>query len=149
MSLNVAAPIRAAILAEASITDELALWEDEPAVFTRRPAPAGAVPVYAQIAPDISITNDDALISRRPIVVRDISFFGLLGAPGDAGDQYRAVERAAYATRALFHRKRFSLTVAGYSVVEVQASGPIEGPTVNPDLTCRIVTLTIKLREVA
>ncbi len=147
MSLDLAGPLRTAVIEATAISEQLSTWEGEPAVFTRRPAPADATYPLAQISPDVAIGDQDGLKSRRPVVMRDLAFYGRLGKPGS--DQLRVVEDMAYLARDLFHRQRLAITVPGYDVIDIVAGGPVEGPTDNMNLVGRVVTLTIRLRSVA
>lgn len=141
--LNLAAPIRLALLDAAPISSALTLWEGEPAIFTRRPVPQDALYPFVVISPDVTISDEDALVARRPIVVRDIVVYG------EQPDQYRLVEDTAYRVRALFHRQRFSVIVAGYSVVEIVAKGPMPSPADDLQHIGRMVSLRFRLRDLA
>lgn len=139
--IDLAPSLRTAISANTTITGLIQTWAGEPAVFTRRPAPAGAEYPFVMIGPDRSVTDADGLTSNRPIAVRDIAVYGI------AKDHYREVEMAARSLRELFHRNRWSLAVTGWDVIEVQAAGPIPAPTDDEKTIGRLVSLTIQLRE--
>lgn len=141
MSLDLGASIRTALLAEAPIYGLLGEWSGEPSIFTRRPVPSEAQYPMIVVNPDIAITDQDALRSKRPIVTKDVIVYG------DQPDGYRVVEQLGYAIRELFHRERFSIDVDGYDVVQIVASGPNVAPTDDDKTVGRVVTLTISLRK--
>lgn len=122
-------------------------WKGEPAVFTRRPVPADAPDLIIICNPAITILDEDALVSRRPVWTSTIAIYGRKGAPGSADDQTREVEALGWRIRALFHRQRFSVRPEGFSVIEVTAGGPVPGPTDDDKQVARIVQLRIRLRE--
>lgn len=146
--LDMSAPIRTALIQAAGIGDELGVYQDEPAVFTRRPVPDEAT-AFPQIIvnPDASLTDEDGLTSERPVCLRDIGIYGRKGRPGSADDQTRLVEALGFRTRALFHRQRFSIVPDGYSVVDIRAGGPVPAPVDDDATVGRLVSLTIRLRR--
>jgi hypothetical protein len=90
---------------------------------------------------DTTIGNEDGLVSRRPIIVRDLVVYG------QQDDQYRVVEELAYYLRQKFHRQKRALTVSGYHVIDIVATGPNPAPTDDWNHIARAVTLTIRLLE--
>lgn len=138
--MDLAAPIRAAIMAEAAITNLLPTYKGSKPVFTRRPPPEDAPYPMILISPDITLGNEDGLVSMRPVIMRDIMVYG------DQPDHYRDVEAMAYDLRELFHRQRSALTVSGYHVIDIRASGPITGAVDEPSHLSRIVTLTVRVQ---
>lgn len=141
--LNLAGPLRDALIANGDITALLGTWEGEASIHTRRPVPDGAGYPMGIVNPDVSIGDRDWLTSRRPIVTRDIVWYGQQ--PG----QYRDVEALGYLTRDLFHRKRFSITVPGFHVMQIIASGPHVAPTDDEKTVARAVSLSIHLEALA
>ncbi len=140
-TLNVAAPLRTAMLANGPLVALLGAYEHEPSIHTRRPIPSEAGSPSIAISPDVAITDLDGLTSRRPVVKRDISVYG------NQPDQYRDVETAAYIIREMFHRQPRSIVMDGYQVVEIVAMGPSVGPTDDQTTLCRYISLTIQLRQ--
>lgn len=140
MSLDLGAPIRTALLAEPTIEGLLAEYQSVAGVFTKRPIPDGALYPLIIVNPDVSVTDFDGLTSDRPTVVKDIVVYGR------QPDDYRVVESIGYSIRELFHRERFSITVPGFDVVLITASGPRSAPTDDDSTVARVVTLTIQLR---
>jgi len=128
--------------------EHLGEWKGEPAVFTRRPVPQDAIDPIVIINPPIAITDEDALVSRRPVWTGTVAVYGRKGAPGSPEDQTREVEQTADRIFELFHRERFSLSLDGFSVIDVRASGPVPGPTDDDKQVARIVSLRIRLRRV-
>lgn len=156
MSLDLGPPLRAAILDQqvpalqpiaASIAEKLAVYAGEPAVFAYRPVPEYAGDPIIIINPDAAIDDQDGLASSRPLVIRDIAIYGRKGPPGDPTDQGPLVEAIGYQLRELFHRQRFSVQPAGYSVTDIVATGPIVAPVDDDGEVGRLVTLTIRLRR--
>lgn len=143
LALNLAGPIREALVSDPTISAYLTLWDGEPAVFARRPVPDGAQYPFIAISPDVSITDQDALVSRRPVILRDVTVYG------ENPDQYRDTEDCAYLVRAFFHRQRFAISVPGYSVTEIVASGPIPAPVDDERHVARVVTLRLRLLDLA
>lgn len=139
MSLNLAAPIIAAISAESSIVALLGTYNNAPSIHTRRPVPADAEFPLIAISPDITITDEDGVNDDRPVVRRDVAVYG------DAIGHYRIVEDVGYMLRTMFHRQRDALTVTGYDVVDIRASGPMIAPASDDTMVGRLVTLTIRL----
>lgn len=138
--LNLAAPLRLALIDSAEIADLIAAYELYPAVFTRRPTPPDAAFPLIIINPDASIGDQDALNSARPVVRRDVAVYG------KQPDDYRAVDQCGYLIRRLFHRKRFAIAVPGFHVIDIVAAGPMVGPVDGPEYVARVVPLTIRLQ---
>jgi len=138
---QVSAAIRSAMMDAPSIADELAIWQDEPAIFTRRPVPAEVGYPMSIINPPAAVGDEDGLTSDRPVWVGDVAFYG------EQPKHLRQVDRAASAARLLFHRQKFSVQPDGFSVIDITVAGPIPAP-VDDDMTVgRLVTLTIRLRR--
>lgn len=145
--LDLGPPIRAALLEAENIAGELGLYKEKPAIFTRRPVPEEASDPIIIINPDAAISDEDALNSERPIVMRDIAIYGVKAAPADPADQSRLVEALGYRVRKLFHRQKFSIRPEGFSVIEIIATGPIVAPVDDEATVGRIVSLTVRLRR--
>lgn len=141
MSLDLAPALRDSVIDAIAISSQLGDYKGEPSVHTRRPAPAGATYPMVMISPDVGVTDGDGLNSDRPIVVKDVAVYGKQ--PGD----YRTVEALGYALRDHFHRNRRSIVPDGYSVIDVQARGPVPAPTDDDKTVGRAVSLTIRLRR--
>jgi hypothetical protein len=142
MSLNLAGPIRDALLGNAQIAAFPGEWGNEPAIATRRPVPANYPPRIILINPDAAVGDFDGLTSDRPIIVKDIAIYG------DQPKDYRDVEACGYQVRDLFHRQRFSIVPVGFQVVDIVASGPFPAPVDDEKTVGRIVSLTIRLRRI-
>lgn len=143
--MNLKAPIRAAIVANAGITASLATYLGAPAVFTKRPVPEDAGYPCIVIESD-PIRDEDGLTSLRPVVLADVVVYGT---NDPQGSEYRAVENIGYALRTLFHRQRWSLTVSGATVIDVTVAGPFQAPTDDEKKVARGVTLQVRLKETA
>jgi hypothetical protein len=141
--LDLGPAFRTAILANDAITGLLATWEGEPAVYTRRPVPDDAPYPLILIAPPASIGDADWLTVRIPRPRLDLIAYGLQ--PGD----YRNVETIGYLLREQFHREPFSISVDGYSVLDIVANGPMPAPVDDQNEVGRAVLLTIRLRDLS
>lgn len=141
MSLDLAPAIFDALVADSFIASSIAPWENSLSIHTRRPVPEDAPYPMILIAPDVSIADEDWLIAKRPVIVRDILIYG------KQPDHYRLVEQIGYAVRMLFHSKRFSIIPIGYAVVDITARGPMPAPVDDEQEVGRMVSLTIRLRR--
>lgn len=141
VTLDLAVPLRAALIEAVTIGPQLAQYVGEPAVFTRRPVPADATMPFALINPPAAIGDADYLNEDMPIVMRDVIFYG--AQPAD----FVLIEELGYAARLLFHRQKWAITPEGYDVVSIVARGPIPGPTDDKSTVARVVGLTIQLRR--
>lgn len=135
--MNFGAAIRTALVNDATVAGLIGEWENEPAVFTRTPVPADAPMPFIVVPADASNVDVGGLNNEKPNVIKDIMIYG------DQPDHYRIVESIAYRVRELFHRTRFSISVAGYNIVLITATGPIPAPTDDEKLVGRMVTLNI------
>jgi len=139
--MNVASALRVALVGDSAITALLPVYESDFPVFTRRPAPVDVTFPIIMISPDVMIGNEDGVNDDRPLIVRDVTTYG----SNENAGNYRAVEAIAYAVQELFHRKRNSITVAGWSVTDIVANGPISVPDDDEQRIGRMVELTIRL----
>ena len=141
--MNLAEPLRTAIIGSSAITDLLAVYNSAPAVFTRRPTPTDVTFPVVVTSPDIAINERDFIAGEAVDVVRDITAYAL----NDTAESYRAVETIAYAVRDLFHRRRSVIAVLGWSVVDIVARGPTPAPTDDDTQVARRVELTVLLAK--
>lgn len=137
--LELLAPLRASIIAASAITSKLGLFSGAPSIHTRRPAPVGAGYPMIMIGPIVTRTDEDAVNSYRSVVVIDLSTYG------EQPSHYRVTEEIADALYSLFHRQRSAITVAGWTVLDIRASGPSPAPVDDESRVGRRVTLTIRL----
>lgn len=144
MMPDLSAALRTSIIAHAAISGQLAQWNGEPAVYTRVPVPDDAPYPFCLIPPAVAIGDEDGLTSMRPMIMRDIIFYGRKGGPDD---QYRLIEQLGFAARLLFHRRKFSTVPDGFSVIDIRASGPMPAPVDDEKTVARMISLTIRLRE--
>jgi hypothetical protein len=148
--LDLGPPVRASILADAAIVALLGKWKQEPSIFTRRPVPSAAADPMVIINPPASLVDaGTSLVKDTPVVVFDIAIYGHKGAPGSSDDQTRKVEEVGFLMRELFHRDRWALSVDGFHVIDVRATGPFRAPVDDDQTVGRIVTLTVSLRREA
>ena len=141
MTLDLSAPLRTAIIGHTPIASKLGTFNGAPAVFTRRPVP-DAYPLVI-VSPDIAVSDQDGISNLRPVVVRDIAAYGL----NDTAANYRKVEQIGYALRDLFHRRRQSITVTGYRVIDIVAQGPYAAAVDDDTMAGRRVTLQVRLSK--
>lgn len=137
--MDLAAPLYAALSADAVITALLGTFLSGPSIHTRRPVPEGAEYPMLIVSANVGVTDEDGLVSRRPVLVRDIIAYG------EQDGQYRTIETLGELLRTKFHRQRHAFTISGFHVVDVVATGPIPAPTDDFNHVARVVTLTIRL----
>ena len=135
--------IRIALVEDVEISGLLSEWNNEAAVFTRRPVPTDAEYPFIVISTDIAVTDNDTLNTMHQQVLRDIAVYG------EQPSHFRVVEQIGYLIRTLFHRRKLSLgSVDGHAVIEIIATGPISAPTSDETIVGRVVTIAISLQEV-
>lgn len=139
--LNLAEPLRSALVNDLTVIAMVSTFNNAPAVFTRRPVPDAATYPLMIVSPDINITDQDGVNDRQPIVRRDISVYG----SNETAALYRAVETLAYRVREMFHSKRDAITVVDFGVIDIRASGPRPAPVDDDQTVGRVVSLTIRL----
>jgi hypothetical protein len=139
--MDLAEPIRTALLEASGIANALPTYANAKTVFTRRPVPDNAPYPIIMVSSDVSVVDQDGVNDERPVIVRDIAVYGRNETPA----HYRAVETLGYAIRTLFHRQRHALSVAGWNVIDIIASGPRAAPTDDLDTVGRLVELTVRL----
>ena len=145
-ALDVLVSLRAAIIASTAVTAKLGTFQGAPSVHTRRPVPVDAGYPMVTIGPIIARSDEDGINTFRPVVIIDINVYG------EAAAHYRDVEAVADMIYATFHRQRGAVSVTGYSVTQITASGPapagvtLVGSSSGDDSHVgRRVTLTIRL----
>jgi hypothetical protein len=139
MAVDLSDPLYAAIKGNTGIAAALSVYQGQPAIFTIRPVPKDAQFPMILVAGDITYGDEDFIDAEMPAIMRDIAIYG------QNPVHYRTVETLGYAVRDLFHRKRESLTVSGWSVTDIRCSGPIVAPVDDDTTVGRIVTLRIRL----
>lgn len=144
MTEPISKAIRASLLSVPQIADKLATYKDAPGIFTRRPVPSDAeYPMIVAASFNAGATNEDGLISRRPVIVRDVLFYGR------QPDDYRVIDEIALIAAKHFHRKRFSLSIDGYQVIDIVADDPRVAPVDNDKQVGRLVQLQLRLRDLS
>lgn len=138
---DVAPAIRSAILNDVYINSRVT------AVYTRLPVPEGATHPCVVIPFNSVTTNQDALINKRTVIIRDVMVYGNVGAPGSADDQTRVVDEVAFALRRLFHRSPDILGNQSYHVIDIVVNGPQPAPTDDDKKTGRMVNLTLRIQD--
>lgn len=143
MSLDLAGPLRAALVGSTPITSQLPAYLNGFPVFTRRPSPADAPYPLIMVSSDVTLTDQDGVNDQRPVIERDIAIYGR---NNDAA-AFRVVEVLAYQVRSLFHRQRQAITVSGWHVVAITATGPRPAPTDDDQTVGRVVSLSVQLAK--
>lgn len=139
--MDLATPIRSALIGASSVTGELTAYKGSFPIFTRRPVPEDAPFPMVVVSSGFQAGEQDGINDQRPVLVRDVLVYGR----NDIAEKYRQVETIAFAVRELFHRQRDSIAVSGWSVVDVLASGPSPAPTDDEQTAGRLVELTVRL----
>lgn len=144
---DVGPALRAAVIANAAISSELSQWQGEPAVFTRLPIPEDATFPCVVIPFDASTLDQDALVSRRTVIMRDIMVYGNIAAPGTSDDDTRIVDDIARELRTMFHRNKAALVNTSYHVIDIVVNGPRPAPVDDDKTVGRMVTLTLRIQD--
>lgn len=144
---DLARPLLNALLANASIVEDLPAFNNTVPIFTRRPPPVGAPYPMILISSDIAKQNKDGYDDLRPLITRDVAVYGLNNQGGDSSsDHYRLVEDLALRVFALFHRDHMVLVPPdGWVLVDIESIGPIPAPADDDMYVGRIVTLHVQL----
>ena len=144
MSADLLPSIRAALAGAAAVTNELAAYLGSYPIFTRRPVPDDAPYPLIVINPVIQAGQGDGIRDQRPALVHDIIAYGTNGLTGTV-DNYRAVERIAFAVQQLFHRNPGAVSASGWSTSDVTALGPFPAPADDEQTVGRRVEITARL----
>lgn len=144
-SASLAAPLRAALIANTTITGALIAYNSSFPIFTTRPAPVDAPFPLIMVSPDLAIADDDGINDFRPVQEVDISVFG----KNDLASKVITVEDIAREVREMFHRQRAAITVSGWHVIQIVCRGPRPGPTDDENEIARIVSLSVQLARQA
>lgn len=140
----ISAAIRSSLLGNAAIVDFLGVWKGAASIHTRRPVPKDApYPLILASSTNAGATNEDGLISRRPLLVRDVFVYGVQ--PTDL----REVDAVAEMISAHFHRKRFALSIPGYHVLDIIADRPRPAPVDNDSQVGRLIQLQLRLKDLS
>jgi hypothetical protein len=131
--------IRAALVADAGVTQHLSDYLGSFPIFTRRPVPGDAPYPCIVVSQDIAVSDEDGVNDYRASIMRDIAVYHTNETP----DNEHVVEALGQAVRRTFHRQRQSLTVNGWDVARIEASVPIEAPVDNDQRTGCIVQLQV------
>jgi hypothetical protein len=143
--LDLGPAFREALIDATPISSALSTFNEEPAVFTRRPVPDNAEFPLIIVNPPASISDEDGLVSDRPVWMGDVAVYGAKAAPGSDEDQTRIVEQIALRVRTLFHRQKWALPVGGFHVIDIRATGPVPAPVDDDKTVGRIVSLIVRL----
>lgn len=138
--VNVKSAVRTALVGNSSITALLGTYAGSPSVHTRRPVPVSATYPMIIVNDPATITDDDALVARRSVIVLDVAIYG------QQDDHFRDVDALGFLVRTQFHRIKSALTVSGYNIYEIVATGPIPAPTDDDEYVGRVVTLSIRIQ---
>ena len=143
--LDLTTPLYTALSSNAAVTSKLAKYKgkdgvEKPAIFMQDPAPKDAVLPYIIAGSIPGDRPDDTKNCFGREVFRDLRIY-----TKNNGDNLK-VEEIAEEVRSMFHRKRTALSVSGFTVNGISASGPLS--TDSLEVYGRIVTIRISLSEV-
>jgi hypothetical protein len=144
MGVDLSEPLYAALTGVSDGIDGLATYQGAPAVFTRRPVPIECGFPMIIAAGNVTYGDQDFIDAEMADIVRDIAVYGIKS-KDSTKDQTRIVERAADDVRDLFHRKRESLIVPGWHVVDIRCKGPVPTGDDDDQTVGRVVSLQIRL----
>lgn len=130
-------------MGDSTITGELAVYKGTFPVFTRVPTPDDAAYPIVVVAAQVQAAEEDGVDDQRPVVDRDVMVYGY----NDTAAHYRQVESIAFSVHALFHRQRSAVSVSGWHVVDLTATGPESAPTDNTNIVGRRVTVRARLAK--
>lgn len=125
MNWDIGPYISAAILGNTLIAAELPLYLGVKTVFSRRPVPDAAPYPMIVVSDDVTLDNVDGVNDFRPVIVRDIVVYG----QNDTVAHYNQVQRIGYLIRDMFHRKKDSVSIPTWGVLQVVCRGPMSAPT--------------------
>jgi hypothetical protein len=138
--LEVLGPFRTAILANPTVTEQLATWNGSKAVFTKRPVPDDAKFPLIVVGPMVERNGlADGINDHRPIVTLDVTAYGA------QPEHYRAVDLIAEHLFSMFHQQR-NVVVDGYATNQILASGPFPAPGDDESSMARRVRFNLRLR---
>lgn len=143
--LDLGPALREALIAATAISANLAVFNEEPAVFTRRPVPDEAGMPLIICNDPAALGEADGLTSDRPVWMGDVAIYGHKAAAGSEEDQTRIVQILGNRVRTLFHRQKWALQVGGFHVIDIRASGPVPAPVDDDKTVGRIVSLIVRL----
>ncbi len=143
--IDLSGPIYTALVGTSDELDGLAMYEGALAVFTYRPIPDDCSYPLIIAAGDVTHGDQDFIDAPLGVIVRDIAVYGKKR--GKDPEPYRTVERIALNVRDLFHRKRGSLIIPGWNVVDIRCTGPIVAPVDDDHTIGRLVTMTVRLSQ--
>jgi hypothetical protein len=144
MGVDLSQPLYAALTGVSDGVDGLATYHGAPAVFTKRPVPIDCGFPMIITAGNVTHGDQDFIADEMADIVRDIAAYGTK-ATDSTKDQTRTVEQIALDVRALFHRKRESLIVPGWHVVDIRCKGPVPTGDDDDQTIGRVVSLQVRL----
>jgi len=141
--INLATQIRAFIIADGALTNDLSTFNTEKAVFTRRPVPTTATYPMMIVSPQITANDNDYIDGLYRNSVYDIAVYG----SNDTAANYRTTENIAFLLQDKFARLRSTdITMpAGWNLVQAITNGPTPFPTDDLTKVARGVTVTFQI----
>lgn len=143
--IDLSSQIRSAIVADA-LSNDIATFSGSKAVFTRRPAPTGAIYPMVFIGPQIGAGQSDYVNGKlRRSIIYDVLTYG----QNDDATKYRTVEKIAFAIAKKFARPSpFVITVPmGWHIVGISGSTPVPAPTDDLNVVGRMSQIFITIQE--
>jgi len=141
--INLATQIRAFIIADGALTNDLSTFNTEKAVFTRRPVPTTATYPMMIVSPQITANDNDYIDGLYRNSVYDIAVYG----SNDTAANYRTTENIAFLLQDKFARLRSTdITMpTGWNLVQAITNGPTPFPTDDLTKVARGVTVTFQI----
>lgn len=143
--IDLSTHIRAFILADSELTDDLSTYYGAKSVFTRRPVPQDAEYPIIVISPQIGSGEFDYIDRLHRTANYDIAVY----AQNDTSAHYRECEETAFLLQSKFARltnAEFN-TPAEWHLVQATATGPTPFPTDDNEKVARGVTVTFQLMK--
>ena len=131
------AALKTVLRADATLAGILSTFDGVKAVFGSRLVPGDADPPYMVIIGPITTSDWSSKGANRGYD----TYFDIACV---AASEYQA---SALAERAYAVLHRQALTVTGFSVADVRCSGPQDGPSIDEEITSKMIGVRIKATE--
>lgn len=141
---DITIPIKNALLANSTLTSQLPTYAGSRTIFTRRPVPNAASYPMIVISKDINIIDEDGVFDWRPVITRDIAVYHT----NENDANYALAASLAFTIRGMFHRQRNAITVTGWGVTDIRATGPIDVRIDQDNLTGSVVQLAVRVAQI-
>jgi|18_taG_2_1085343.scaffolds.fasta_scaffold07399_5 hypothetical protein len=126
--------------ADATLTGLLNTYGDNPAIFSNDPVPVNAELAYIVISSPIADIDAGQKDRDGREVIQDIRCYI------NADEDLRILDQISNRVRALLHRQAANISIVGYNVIIIEASGGVEAPT-EEEVYGQIVTVRMELNS--